>query len=95
MTDFVKFGTDLINPNMKKITFLIATLIFNFCSFSQQNVFSRGEVTTGNFGDAQLPWYYETSMNNQGDPDNGNTGIPNYVKIGHNNNTTMTTNGRY
>ncbi len=61
---------------------------------AQQNVFSRSEVTTGNFGDGQLPWFYQTDGNSQGDPDSGNT-TRNFVKIGHNNNTTMTTNGRF
>ncbi|MBO6881106.1 T9SS type A sorting domain-containing protein [Winogradskyella sp.] len=61
---------------------------------AQQNVFSRSDVTTGNFGDGQLPWFYQTDNNNQGDPDNGNT-VRNFVKIGHNSNTTMTTNVRF
>jgi len=71
-------------------TVLICTL---FTLNAQQDVFSRDAVTTGNFGDAQLPWFYP-SGGNQGDPDNGNS-VRNFVKIGHNNNTTMTTNGRY
>ena len=79
---------------MKKITFLIIATLFGFSAFGQQDVFSRDNVTTGNFGDAQEPWYYATSNNTQGDPDNGNT-IRNFIKIGHNNNTTMTTNGRF
>ncbi|RCT54051.1 T9SS type A sorting domain-containing protein [Winogradskyella sp. KYW1333] len=72
-------------------TVLIGTI---FTLNAQQNVFSRSDAGTGNFGDAFLPWYYQASNNNLGDPDNGNT-VRNFVKIGHNNNTTMTTNGRY
>ncbi|WP_426431353.1 T9SS type A sorting domain-containing protein [Winogradskyella sp. HB-48] len=72
-------------------TLLLIFLALN--SNAQQDVFSRSEVTTGNFGDGQLPWFYP-SGGNQGDPDNGNT-VRNFVKIGHNNNTTMTTNGRF
>jgi autotransporter-associated beta strand protein len=69
------------------------TLFFINPVNAQQDVFSRSDVTTGNFGDGQLPWFYPVG-GNQGDPDNGNT-IRNFVKIGHNNNTTMTTNGRF
>ena len=72
----------------------VAILLIGQWGNAQQDVFSRSEVATGNFGDGALPWYYQTSNNSQGDPDNGNT-IRNFVKIGHNNNTTMTTNGRY
>lgn len=60
---------------------------------AQQNVFSRSSVTTGNWGDGQLPWYYQTSNNDQGDPDNGNS-TPNFVRFDHNNNRNMTLNGR-
>lgn len=78
-----------------KLSFVLS---FFLCSvnfaFAQQNVFSRSEVTTGNFGDGQLPWFYQTDNNSQGDPDSGNTSR-HFVKIGHNNNTTMTTNGRF
>ena len=83
---------------VKKYFSAIVVCIFFFGTINfleaQQNVFSRGEVTTGNFGDAQLPWFYQNDNNSQGDPDNGNT-TRNFVKIGHNNNTTMTTNGRF
>ncbi len=74
----------------------LALLIFwNFnLQAQQQDVFSRSEVTTGDFGSGQLPWFYATSNNTQGDPDN-NTTQRNFVKIGHNNNTSMTTNGRF
>ncbi len=62
--------------------------------FSQQDVFNRSDSNTGDFGSGNLPWFYQTSNNNQGDPDNGNT-VSNNVKIGHNNFTTMITNGRF
>ena len=71
-------------------TVLIGTI---FTLNAQQDVFSRDAVTTGNFGDGQLPWFYPVG-GNQGDPDNGGS-TRNFVKIGHNNNTTMTTNGRF
>lgn len=94
---------------MKKITFpdninvffstkffysIIIFICFIASASAQQNVFSRSEVSTGNWGDVSNPWYYATSNNSFGDPDNNNN-VRNYVKIGHNNNTTMTTNGRY
>ncbi|NRD20790.1 T9SS type A sorting domain-containing protein [Winogradskyella eckloniae] len=75
-------------------TLMLLCLFFMPSAFSQQDVFSRSDVSTGNFGDGQLPWYYATDNNSQGDPDSGNS-TRNYVKIGHNNNTTMYTNGRY
>jgi autotransporter-associated beta strand protein len=71
-------------------TVLIGTI---FTLNAQQDVFSRDNVPTGNFGDGLLPWFYP-SGGNQGDPDNGGS-TRNFVKIGHNNNTTMTTNGRF
>ncbi|TXD50369.1 MULTISPECIES: autotransporter-associated beta strand repeat-containing protein [unclassified Polaribacter] len=82
---------------MKKNYLLTVIFIISFISFStnaQQDVFSRSDAGTGDWGSANEPWYYQTSNNNQGDPDNDNT-IRNFIKIGHNNNTTMTTNGRY
>ena len=84
------------NTQIKKMNLIryIAILLIGQWGIAQQDVFSRSEVATGNFGDGALPWYYQTSNNSQGDPDNGNT-VRNYVKIGHNNNTTMTTNGRF
>lgn len=81
---------------MKKNYFLaILSLFFCFVIQSinaQVDVFSRSDSGTGDWGSANLPWFYSGSS--QGDPDNGNT-IRNFVKIGHNNNTTMTTNGRF
>lgn len=83
----------MIKKNPYSFYLLLCTLAFQTL-IAQQDVYSRSDVTTGNFGDAQHPWYYATSNNSQGDPDNGNS-TANYVKIGHNNNTTMTTNGRF
>ena len=78
---------------MKKIV-LILFMFFSLFGFSQQDVFNRSDSNTGDFGSGNLPWFYQTSNNNQGDPDNGNT-VSNNVKIGHNNFTTMITNGRF
>ena len=81
----------------KRIQFITGTLCFvllgTITVWGQQNVFSRSEVTTGNWGDAQNPWYYGTDAISKGDPDDGNS-TANLVKIGHNNNTSMTLNGR-
>lgn len=82
---------------MKKyVSKLIIVLIFFATSpsfYAQQDVFNRDSSGTGNFGDGANPWFYP-SGGDQGDPDNGNT-TRNFVKIGHNNNTTMVTNGRF
>lgn len=86
---------------MKKHFFVYGALILalvGMCSkaLSQQNVFSRSSVTTGNWWDAQNPWYYQTWNNDQDRPDRGaSTPTRNFVRIGHNNNTTMTTNGAF
>jgi autotransporter-associated beta strand protein len=82
--------------NLNQIIFgLFIVLMHSSKLDAQQIVFSRGDVTTGNWGDVQLPWFYQTDIlnPNQGDPDNNNT-TPNVIRIGHNNNTTMTLNGR-
>ncbi|SDG39584.1 T9SS type A sorting domain-containing protein [Psychroflexus sediminis] len=71
---------------------LFFSLILSVFSYGQQQVFSRAEVNTGNWDDGLLPWFYEFS-NEQPNPDNDNT-IANLIRIGHNNNTTMTLNGR-
>ncbi|WP_396146780.1 T9SS sorting signal type C domain-containing protein [Flavobacterium sp.] len=78
---------------MKKFLLILFTF-FSLFGFSQQDVFNRSDSNTGDFGSGNLPWFYQTSNNNQGDPDNGNT-VSNNVKIGHNNFTTMITNGRF
>lgn len=61
-------------------------------AWGQQNVFSRSEVSTGNWWDAANPWFYSTN-GNQNRPDNFST--RHNVFIGHNNNLTMTTNGAF
>ncbi|WP_407556120.1 T9SS type A sorting domain-containing protein [Winogradskyella sp. 4-2091] len=83
-----------MTKNYSYFILMLVCVFFMPSAFSQQDVFSRSEVSTGNFGDGELPWYYATDNNSQGDPDSGNT-TRNFVKIGHDNNTTMTTNGRY
>ncbi len=70
---------------------LINVFIFSASAISQQNVFSRSEVGTGNWWDGANPWFYASS-GNQNRPDNFTR---NFVKIGHNNNLTMTTNGAF
>jgi autotransporter-associated beta strand protein len=81
---------------MHNLKILVVFILFSmtFVGWGQQNVFSRSESNTGDWGSANLPWFYETSNNSLGDPDNDNT-TRNYVKIGHNNNTTMVTNVRF
>ncbi|RAR46993.1 T9SS sorting signal type C domain-containing protein [Flavobacterium lacus] len=74
--------------------FLCLFLMVSFGVLGQQNVFHRDNANTGDWGSGNLPWFYQTSNNNQGDPDNGNT-TRNDVFIGHNNNTTMSLNGRF
>lgn len=59
----------------------------------QQDVFSRSSVSTGNWWDSANPWYYGSDIVDRDIPDNSS--IRNYVKIGHNNNLTMTTNGAW
>ncbi|MGB3606107.1 T9SS type A sorting domain-containing protein [Psychroserpens sp.] len=78
--------------NNNKLLFLcLFTVMMCVSKFNaQQLAFSRGEVSTGNWGDGSLPWFYG---GNQGDPDNNNT-VSNLIRIGHNNNLTMTLNGR-
>ncbi len=81
--------------NMKKNYFItILCMCMGLFTNAQQDVFHKSDSGTGDWGSANLPWYYGTSNNNQGDPDNGNN-TRNFVKIGHNNDLTMTTNGRF
>lgn len=64
---------------------------------AQQTVFSRDDSGTGlwwNDTPANYPWYYATWNNNQNRPDQ-TVNTANFVKIGHNNNTTMTVNGTF
>lgn len=78
---------------MKRVIRVFFLLFFGM-SFAQQNVFHRDNANTGDWGSGNLPWFYQTSNNSQGDPDNGNN-TRNDVFIGHNNNTTMSLNGRF
>jgi len=75
----------------------VAAIIWTMVSLplsAQQSVFNRSDSGTGDWGSGSLPWFYQTSNNNQGDPDNGNS-TRNDVFIGHNNNTTLSLNGRF
>ena len=86
---------------MKTKTLLLRRTLF-LCAFllgffreslgQPQDVFSRSEVNTGSWSDNAYPWYYST-WGNQVRPDVNN--IRNYVKIGHNNNLSMTTNDAF
>lgn len=88
---------------MKTKTLLLRRALF-LCAFlfgilregfgQPQDVFSRSEVNTGLWWDGANPWWYSTWGTQQNRPDNNN-GTRNYVKIGHNNNLTMTTNGAF
>lgn len=77
---------------MKKITLILCSLFVLLNIFAQQDVYSRDDSGTGSWWHGNNPWYYSTWANNQNRPDN-NSGTRNYVKIGHNNNTTMEVNG--
>ena len=68
--------------------------IFGVSWGQQQNVFSRSDAGTGLWWHSNNPWYYASWANNQNRPDN-NSNTRNFVKIGHNNNTSMTTNGAF
>ena len=88
----VKYKT---NKPLLLMTLLVVVFLFNNVNvFGQQNVFSRSDANTGDWGSGNLPWYYQSSNNNQGDPDNGTT-TRNDVFIGHNNSLVMSLNGRY
>jgi autotransporter-associated beta strand protein len=66
-------------------------------ALAQQTVFSRSENTSGLWWDdnpANLPWFYVTANNSQNRPDNP-VNTANFLKIGHNNNLTMTVNGTF
>lgn len=75
---------------MKRILLLLLSLV-SFSSLAQQDVFSRDNSGTGDWSSTNNPWFYGGDQQN---PDNNGT-VRNFVKIGHNNNTTMLTNGRY
>ena len=57
----------------KRIFFALLGFFSFFNTFGQQDVFNRSDSNTGEFGSGNLPWFYQTSNNNQGDPDNNNT----------------------
>ncbi len=75
---------------MKRILLLLVSLV-TFSSMAQQDVFSRDNSGTGDWSSTNNPWFYGGDQQN---PDNNGT-VRNFVKIGHNNNTAMVTNGRY
>lgn len=83
-----------LSKSFLSFSFFCLFLLIGNDALSQQNVFHRDNSGTGDWGSGNLPWYYQTSNNNQGDPDNGSN-VRNDVFIGHNNNTTMSLNGRY
>lgn len=60
---------------------------------AQQNIYSRDNVSTGNWWDGASPWWYSSWGNAQQRPDQWPNGTRNNIFIGHNNNTTMTVNG--
>jgi autotransporter-associated beta strand protein len=66
--------------------------IFGVSWGQAQDVFSRSDAGTGSWWHGNNPWYYATWNNNQNRPD---VNTRHYVKIGHNNNTSMTTNGAF
>lgn len=72
---------------------VIALLSASGSASGQQNVFHRSDAGTGDWGSANLPWFFGTN-DNRGDPDNDGA-TRNDVFIGHNNNTEMTVNGRF
>jgi hypothetical protein len=80
--------------SLRGTAFMCLFLILSSGVWGQQNVFHRDNANTGDWGSGNLPWFYQSSNNSQGDPDNGNT-TRNDVFIGHNNNLTMSLNGRY
>ena len=73
------------------------TFLFLPPATAQQVVYSRSDAGTGlwwNDTVANYPWYYETWANNQNRPDQP-VNTANFLKIGHNNNVTMTVNGTF
>lgn len=71
------------------------TLFFINPVIAQQDVFSRSDSGTGLWrDDFNNPWFYQNDNNNQNRPDNPSS-TRNFVKIGHNANNPMTTNGAF
>lgn len=85
-------------PNWSKgLATLLLLLGSPQMSSAQQEVYSRSENTSGLWWDdnsGNLPWYYATWGTSQNRPDNP-INTANWVKIGHNSNTTMTVNGTF
>jgi trimeric autotransporter adhesin len=86
--------------SLRGTAFVCLFLMLSDGVWGQQNVFHRDNANTGDWGSGNLPWFRQTNSPNpgdgfnQGDPDNGNT-TRNDVFIGHNNDLTMSLNGRY
>ncbi len=75
----------------------LAALLSGQHASAQQTVFSRSENTSGLWWDdnaANYPWFYATAGTSTNRPDNP-VNTANFVKIGHNNNLTMTVNGTF
>ena len=63
---------------------------------AQQNIYSRDNAGTGDWwNDGANPWYYSGWNSNERRPDIWPVDTRNNLFIGHNNNTTMTVNGRF
>lgn len=86
----------IIFNRVSSIRYFICLVFLLSVTFSkaQQVVFSRSTVGTGNWWDNANPWFYQTWNSDQNRPDN-NVPTRNFVRIGHNNNLTMTTNGAF
>lgn len=77
------------------ITTALAAGVIVQTASAQVEVYSRGEVSSGLWwDDVALPWNY-SGGGNQNRPDNPGGTTANWVKIGHNNNTTMMVNGAF
>jgi autotransporter-associated beta strand protein len=63
-------------------------------SYSQQDVYWRGDTSVSNWWDGANPWYYQTWGNTQTRPDN-TSGTRNFVFFDNNNQTTTTVNGAF
>jgi fibronectin-binding autotransporter adhesin len=63
-------------------------------SYSQQDVYWRGDTPASNWWDGANPWYYSSWNNAQNRPDN-NSGTRNFVFFDNNNQTTTTVNGAF
>jgi fibronectin-binding autotransporter adhesin len=63
-------------------------------SYSQQDVYWRGDTSVSNWWDGANPWYYQSWVNTQNRPDN-NSSTRNFVFFDNNNQTTTTVNGAF